>query len=65
MVCNATYKDNSGGVEFSDVITTKDRKFCRKSNGDEVSFVGYEKMSKSKLNGIEPREYILISMALT
>lgn len=59
MVCNATYKDNSGKwVEFSDVITTKDRKFCRKSNGDEVSFVGYEKMSKSKLNGIEPREYI-------
>lgn len=58
MVCNAAYKDNSGKWVESHDVTIKGSKYYRKSNGEEVTFIGAEKMSKSKLNGIEPREYI-------
>lgn len=58
MVCNSAYKDKDGlWVEFSDV-EEKNGKFYRKSSGEEIYFVGSEKMSKSKKNGIEPSEYI-------
>ncbi len=58
MVCNGAYKDKDGlWVEFPDV-EQKNSKFYRKSSGEEIFFVGSEKMSKSKRNGIEPSEYI-------
>jgi leucyl-tRNA synthetase len=58
MVCNAAYKDSKGmWVEFVD-IDTRDGKLYKKNSDEEVFFVGSEKMSKSKKNGIEPRDYI-------
>ncbi len=58
MVCNAAYKDKNGvWVEFGDV-DVRDGKYYKKSSNEEVFFVGSEKMSKSKKNGIEPRDYI-------
>ncbi len=58
MVCNAAYKDSNGvWVEFAD-IDVRDDRFYKKSSNEEVFFVGSEKMSKSKKNGIEPRDYI-------
>ncbi len=58
MVCNSAYKDKNGlWIEFSNVEKV-DNKYYKKSSGEEVFFIGSEKMSKSKKNGIAPREYI-------
>lgn len=58
MVCNKAYKDTNGlWVEHSK-IEERNGQYYSKDSGQEVLCVGSEKMSKSKKNGIEPREYI-------
>ena len=58
MVCNAAYKNkNDTWIESTDIIQ-KNGKFYIKNSDEEVQCIGSEKMSKSKKNGIEPREYI-------
>lgn len=58
MVCSAAYKDSKDmWVEASDVESLNG-KYYMKSSNEEVFFVGHEKMSKSKKNGVKPEVYI-------
>jgi leucyl-tRNA synthetase len=58
MVCNKAYKDINGLWVAPSDIENRDGGYYSKISGIEVFAVGSEKMSKSKKNGIEPREYI-------
>lgn len=58
MVCNATYKNFEGKNISSYIVEKKGEKFFCKDTGKEVKFCGIEKMSKSKLNGVDVDDII-------
>ncbi|CAF0843335.1 unnamed protein product [Brachionus calyciflorus] len=57
MVKGETYKTKNGRYVPSDNVIKKDGKFFCKQTDEELS-VDFEKMSKSKLNGIDPQYMI-------
>ena len=59
MVCHVTYQDGKGNfVPISDVMRTKNDSYIRISDKTHVTKGRIEKMSKSKLNGIDQSEII-------
>ncbi len=57
MVCHPAYKDKEGlWVDIKEIELRGDKAYNRL--GEEVQKIGSEKMSKSKKNGIEPKEYL-------
>jgi leucyl-tRNA synthetase len=54
MVLHATYKDKNGGWLYPDEVIEKSGKFYHATTNEEVFKGKIEKMSKSKLNTIDP-----------
>ena len=56
MVCGRTFKDKRGGYVFPSLVD--DGEYPKHKQTGEILDVVYEKMSKSKYNGIAPEEVV-------